>query len=67
MAEWPNAAVLKTVVPKGAVGSNPLSSAIVNQAVSANVCGGKTGVPSYGFAPSNDGANPSLSAIFAIS
>ncbi len=28
MAEWLKAAVLKTVVPKGTVGSNPTSSAI---------------------------------------
>ena len=28
MAEWFKAAVLKTVVPRGTVGSNPTSSAI---------------------------------------
>ncbi len=32
VAEWPMAAVLKTVVPKGTVGSNPTSSAM-NQMV----------------------------------
>ncbi len=28
MAEWTNAAVLKTVEPKGSVGSNPTPSAL---------------------------------------
>ena len=30
MAEWSKAAVLKTVEPKGSVGSNPTSSAMKN-------------------------------------
>ena len=31
MAEWSNAAVLKTVVPKGTGGSNPSSSAVASR------------------------------------
>ena len=58
MAEWTNAAVSKTVASQGAVGSNPTSSAIVNQAVSANVCGGKTVVPQ-----GTRGSNPLFSAV----
>ncbi len=34
MAEWSKAAVLKTVVPQGTVGSNPTPTAIVG-----NTCG----------------------------
>lgn len=56
VAEWPIAAVLKTVVPKGTVGSNPTSSGFVKlkfcegvaavlPAFGGSAAGGKTVVP----------------------
>ena len=33
MAEWSNAAVLKTVVPQGTGGSNPSSSAVIKKSI----------------------------------
>ncbi len=38
VAEWSKAAVLKTVVPQGTVGSNPTSSAIYLAVISLEVC-----------------------------
>ena len=64
MAEWSNAAVLKTAIPQGIVGSNPTPSVKLEvllegvlPAVGGSAFGGKTAIP-QGIV----GSNPTPSA-----